>query len=40
MAAASGSVEIPPGGQWPFQTHSVRELGTGLFAFAAGALAK
>ena len=38
MATGSGTVEIPPGGSWAFETNAVDALGVDQFAYAAGEL--
>jgi hypothetical protein len=37
-AIGSGTVEIPPGGRWVFETNAVHEPGVGYFAYPAAAL--
>ena len=40
IAIASGTVELPPGGRWAFETNTVAALGVDHVAYPAGALAK
>jgi hypothetical protein len=38
VATSKGMLEIPPGGEWQFETNSVDAAGTDYFAYPAGAL--
>ena len=40
IATGSGTMEIPPGGSWDFETDTVGALGVDYVAYPAGALAK
>jgi hypothetical protein len=39
VAIGSGTVEVPPGGSWAFDTNTVSAFGIDTYAYPAGALA-